>query len=252
MKILLSLLQWTDLRARVAVLMISALAVLSLLESSSRSCLAQSSPLTRVDSTSASNPSNAQGGASGEDADHTLETHRNEFGVWAGGSFGLPSSIPGSRDRSIPALVAVRYGRVLFAGTAAALEYTLDLVPVAVVSGPAGLPEVPPPGSTGRERVYGAGFAPLGFKLFLAPEHRLKPYITASSGAFYFAKQFPVPNSAQFNFLSTGGGGVQFFITPTKAISAEYRIGHLSNANIGKLNPGFNSSVILIGFSIFK
>jgi hypothetical protein len=190
--------------------------------------------------------------ASADSADETLDTNKNEFGLWVGSSFGLPSALPGSRDRSISEMTAVRYGRVLISGPSIALEYTLDLVPDLIVSGPAGLPEVPPPGATGREHVYGGGFIPVGFKLFLAPQHRIKPYITVSSGAFYFTRQFPIPNSAQFNFLSTAGPGLQVFLSPRRSLSLEYRIGHLSNAGIGNRNPGFNNSMIVLGFSFFK
>ena len=192
---------------------------------------------------------NAQAG------EHTLEKNRNEFGAWAGSSLGLPAALGGSRDRKIPLLIGLRYGRVLSAGRYAALEYTVDLVPVAVVSGPTGGFSNPggvaSPGG-GRDYVYGAGIIPVGFKLFLAPEHRVKPYVTVSSGPFYFTKQVPVPNSAQFNFLSTGGGGVQIYLSSHRAISIEYRVGHLSNAGVGNLNPGFNSSTIHAGFSVFK
>jgi opacity protein-like surface antigen len=197
----------------------------------------------------------ASGGGGASQApswDSGFEGMRNEFGLWGGSSFALPSAVPGTRDRSIPLLVGLRYGRVLFTGKALAFELTFDIVPVALVCNPSGRPIAPPPGSTGREYVYGAGFVPLGFKLYLAPEHRVKPYVTASSGAFYFTKQIPVPDSAQFNFLSTAGAGVQVFLSARHAVNIEYRIGHLSNADIGKLNPGFNSSVILVGFSIYK
>src|SRR5713226_1363393 len=137
--------------------------------------------------------------------DHTLEKNKNEFGIWAGGSLGLPASLGGSRDRKIPLLLGFRYGRVLLASRYAALEYTLDVVPVAIVSGPQGAFSNPgglgSPGG-GRDYVYGAGIVPVGFKLFLAPEHRIKPYLTVSSGPLYFSKQVPVPDSARFNFLS--------------------------------------------------
>jgi len=187
--------------------------------------------------------------------EHTLEKNKNEFGAWAGSSLGLPAALGGSRDRKIPLLIGLRYGRVLSAGKYAALEYTLDLVPVAVVSGPKGGFSNPggvaSPGG-GRDYAYGAGVIPVGFKMFVAPQHRIKPYVTVSSGPFYFSKQVPVPNSAQFNFLSTGGGGIQIFLSERRAISIEYRVGHLSNAGVGNLNPGFNSSTIHAGFSVFR
>ena len=187
--------------------------------------------------------------------ERTLEKNKNEFGAWAGSSLGLPAAPGGSRDRKIPLLIGLRYGRVLGAGKYAALEYTLDVVPVAVVSGPKGGFSNPggvaSPGG-GRDYAYGAGVIPVGFKMFVAPQHRIKPYVTVSSGPFYFSKQVPVPNSAQFNFLSTGGGGIQIFLSERRAISIEYRVGHLSNAGVGNLNPGFNSSTIHAGFSVFR
>jgi hypothetical protein len=188
-------------------------------------------------------------------AESILEKTKNEFGVWAGGSLGLPAALGGSRDRKIPFLLGFRYGRVLAAGKYLALEYTIDVVPVAVVSGPKGgfsnPGGLPSPGS-GRDYAYGAGVIPVGFKVFVAPEHRIKPYLTVSSGPFYFSKQVPVPNSAQFNFLSTAGGGVQIFVSSRRSITVEYRIGHLSNAGVGNLNPGFNGSTIQAGFSVFR
>jgi hypothetical protein len=187
--------------------------------------------------------------------EHTLEDKKNEFGVWAGGSLGLPTALGGSRDRKIPLLIGLRYGRVLIANKNAGLEYTFDVVPVAVVSGPNGGFSNPggveSPGG-GRDYVYGIGFIPVGFKLFVAPEHRVKPYVTVSSGPIYFSRQVPVPDSARFNFLSTAGGGVQIFVSSRRAISIEYRVGHLSNAGVGNLNPGFNSSTIHAGFSVFR
>jgi hypothetical protein len=192
---------------------------------------------------------------SAQAGENTLENNKNEFGAWAGSSLGLPSALGGSRDRKIPILIGLRYGRVLSAGKYAALEYTLDVVPVGVVSGPKGGFSNPggvaSPGG-GRDYAYGAGVIPVGFKMFVAPQHRIKPYVTVSSGPFYFSKQVPVPNSAQFNFLSTGGGGVQIFLSARRAISIEYRVGHLSNAGVGNLNPGFNSSTIHVGFSVFR
>ena len=211
-------------------------------------CNAQeAAPLTSVGGTNAA--------ASGGPGEQTLATHKNEFGFWAGGSLGLASALGGSRDRKIPLLIGLRYGRVLAAGKYAALEYTFDIIPVALVSGPEGgfsNPGGVASAGSGRDYVYGAGFVPVGFKLFVGPEHRVKPYLTVSSGPFYFTKQVPVPDSAHFNFISTAGGGVQVFVASRGAIFIEYRVGHLSNAGVGNLNPGFNSSTIHLGFSVFR
>jgi hypothetical protein len=88
----------------------------SILVIASVDCRAQTSATSGV--SQASVPSGS------ETAAYTLETNKNEFGLWPGGSFGLPSAIPGSRDRSITELTGLRYGRVLAAGGLVALEYT--------------------------------------------------------------------------------------------------------------------------------
>ncbi|MGH9823098.1 MAG: acyloxyacyl hydrolase [Blastocatellia bacterium] len=183
---------------------------------------------------------------------YSFKDKKNEFEFWAGSSLGLPSALGASHDRSFPILIGLRYGRILLSSRVAALEYTLDVVPVAVVSEPkdasTGLSGSP----GGRLHVYGAGIVPVGFKLILRPDKRVKPYVAVSSGPFYFTRQVPVVNSAQFNFFSAADVGLQIFASPRRAISIGYKIGHLSNAGAGHLNPGFNSSSIYFGFSVFK
>src|SRR5262249_19834843 len=154
---------------------------------------------------------------------------KNEFGLWAGGSMGLPSALGGSRDRKIPFILGLRYGRVLLASEYAALEYTIDLVPVPLDSAPHGglsnHARAASPGGGGRDYSSGIGAISVGFKLFVADEHRVKPYLTVSSGPLYFNKQIPVPDSAKFNFLSTAGGGVQIFVSSRRALTVEYVVG---------------------------
>src|SRR5262245_24376036 len=102
-----------------------------------------------------------------QEPEHSLEKSKNEFSMWAGSSLGLPTALGGGRDRKIALLIGLRYGRVLGAGKYAALEYTFDLVPVALVSAPKGGFSNPggaaSPGG-GRDYAYGAGFIPVGFK----------------------------------------------------------------------------------------
>jgi len=184
-------------------------------------------------------------------ADSSLEDHRNEFGFWAASSFGLASALGGSRDASIPFIMGFRYGRVLFVTKALAFEYTADLVPVAIVSQPkAASPSTS--GSTGRDHVYGGGVVPVGLQFIFNPHGRIRPFLAARSGPFYFSSPVPEPGATHFNFLSTGDIGVQIPLSGNRAISAGYRIGHVSNAGISRVNPGFNSSSLFAGFSIYK
>jgi len=179
--------------------------------------------------------------------DSSLEDHRNEFGFWMASSFGLPSALGGSRDASIPFVLGFRYGRVLLVGKALAFEYTADLVPVVIVS----QPKASTPGS-GRDHVYGGGAVPVGLKFIFNPRGRIKPFVSAQSGPFYFSHPVPVSDATHFNFYSTGDIGVQIPLSGNRSITAAYRIGHVSNAGISQVNPGFNSSTFVAGFSIYK
>jgi hypothetical protein len=179
--------------------------------------------------------------------DSSLEDHRNEFGFWMASSFGLPSALGGSRDASVPFVMGFRYGRVLVAGKALAFEYTADLVPVVIVS----QPRVSPTGS-GRDHVYGGGAVPVGLKFIFNPRGRIRPFLAAASGPFYFSRPVPAPNATHFNFFSTGDIGVQIPLSGSRSITAGYRIGHVSNAGISRVNPGFNSGSLFAGFSIYK
>src|SRR5260370_31166807 len=58
-----------------------------------------------------------------------------EYGIWGGTSYDAPD-LAQSRGRKVPSLVGLRYGRVIYAKHSFALEYTIDVIPAAVVSLP--------------------------------------------------------------------------------------------------------------------
>jgi hypothetical protein len=66
-------------------------------------------------------------------ANYALVEGMNEFGFWAGGSPTSNVAIGRTPDTSL-LLVGLRYGRVLKAWESISLQYTLDILPAAVVS----------------------------------------------------------------------------------------------------------------------
>jgi len=183
------------------------------------------------------------------------EDHRNEFGFWMASSFGLPAALGSSRDASFPFILGFRYGRLLLVTKPIVFEYTLDVVPVSIVSQRKGA-IVPPSGpitsGSGREHVYGFGVVPVGLKFVFNPRGRVQPFLAASSGPFYFSSPVPVANATHFNFLSAGDIGLQIPISERRKITIGYKIAHVSNAGTSNINPGFNSSSIFGGFSIYR
>jgi len=180
-----------------------------------------------------------------------MEHAADEYGVWGGGSFSSPTLI-GTTERVRLGLVAFRYARVLARGENLALKYTLDAVPVASMSFPA----FEASGSGGREvrkTITGAGLSPVGFQLNFRRRERVQPFAQASGGFLYFGERVPSASSgAQFNFTGDFGGGVQWKTGPRRAWTAGYRYHHVSNGFRADVNPGFDSNLFYVGFSIFR
>jgi opacity protein-like surface antigen len=175
--------------------------------------------------------------------DYALLKGANEFGVWAGGSPDSSRIIGNTEDRRL-LLVALRYGRILAAWESLSLEYTLDIFPTAVVFEPKRV-------RRGSSTIYGAGLSPLGLKINFAQQSWIKPFVAASVGFLYFEDDIPVPDSSRFNFTPEVGLGMQFFLTPKRALAIGYKFHHMSNANTGRRNPGMDSHVFYAGFSFF-
>jgi hypothetical protein len=168
--------------------------------------------------------------------------------IWGGTSYDSPD-LSQSRGRKVPLLVGLRYGRIIYVKNSFALEYTIDVIPVAVVSLPGTLSSS---GQTSRQYAYGVGIIPVGLKAVFNRRRRFKPFGGISTGPIYFSRQVPVPGSARFNFISSGNAGIQIFKGEKHAITIGYDFSHISNAGIGRINSGFNTNYFYAGFSIFR
>ena len=179
-----------------------------------------------------------------------LERAANEFGFWGGGSFTSPTVV-GATERVRLGLVAFRYARVLARGENLALKYTLDAVPVASMSYPAFETSA---GVTRevRRTITGAGLAPVGFQVNFRRRERVQPFAQVSGGFLYFGERVPNTRGAQFNFTGDFGGGVQWKTGARRAWTVGYRYHHVSNGYRADVNPGFDSNLFYVGFSIFR
>jgi opacity protein-like surface antigen len=97
--------------------------------------------------------------------------------------------------------------------------------------------------------VFGAGANPLGFQVNFG-EKKVQPFANSSIGFLYFNRQVPAPASSQFNFTFNFGGGIELFAASRRSFTVGYKYHHLSNADTGIINPGIDSNVIYVGFSL--
>jgi hypothetical protein len=191
----------------------------------------------------------ATGGATSQEA---TGKELNEFGVWGGGSW-ISARVAGvARDTKL-GLIGLRYARVLSSGKVAILKYTVDVIPFAILSYPKSEPVQTATGPfIERTAVRAAGSAPIGLQVNFRPERRVQPFANVSGGCLYFARQIPNSLGTQFNFTADLGGGIQIKTRSHRAVTLGYRLHHISNAELGDTNPGYDSNLFYIGFSFFR
>ena len=184
-----------------------------------------------------------------------IQKRDNEWGVWGSMSFNSTTLIGKTPDARF-GNIGLRYGRVLAASKTVAFEWTIDVIPVAVLSNPR--PEVTASGpgffvtSLVRHSVYGFGAAPIGLKFNFRRNRRVQPFGQATGGFLYFSRQAPVDNSSRFNFTFDFSGGVQIVNSSRRSFTIGYKYQHISNGNTGTFNPGVDVQMIFAGFSVFR
>lgn len=186
-----------------------------------------------------------------------IQKRWNEFGFWGGISFDSPTSLGlGTTPNARFGNIGLRYGRVLAASKTVAFEWTIDAIPLSILSNKRFT--VVPNGTGGftltqaRKGVYGWGAAPIGWKLNFRRNRRVQPFGQATGGFLYFNEQVPVAGAARFNFTFDFSGGVQIVNSNRRAFTIGYRYEHISNGYRATFNPGVDVQMVFAGFSVFR
>lgn len=191
-----------------------------------------------------------------------LRRGEKEIGVELGFSPLQPTFLSGRKEYDSSGrkfgMLSLRWGRNIGTAKGVSFEYRIEIIPVALAfknevknSAFADSQTTPNISPTIRRTTYGFGFMPAGFRFFFLPKKRLKPFVSADAGFMFFKKPVPIPESTSYDFIGSFGGGVQYQIKRDKAISVGYRYFHISNMNIGEINPGYNANIFYIGYSFF-
>jgi opacity protein-like surface antigen len=151
-----------------------------------------------------------------------------------------------------------KWGRVIGTAKGVTYEYFFEVIPVSFAlknevtnPGYVSRQSTPNRSKTVRENTYGIGIEPAGFKFIFRPRQRLKPFVRLGAGFIFTNKPIPVPESPNYNFIGDFGGGLMYSLTENQTIDFGYRYFHISNMNIGEINPGYNANIFYVGFSRF-
>ena len=180
-----------------------------------------------------------------------IQKGSNEYGMWGSVSFDATTWIGYTPDARF-GNVGLRYGRVLAASKTLAFEWTIDAIPVAVLSN-SRLTSAPCCGFVlHRKSVYGWGISPIGLKFNFRRNKRVQPFGASSGGFLYFNEKVPVTGAARFNFTFDFQGGVQIVKSNQRSFMIGYKYNHISNGYHAPINPGVDVQMVFFGFSIFR
>jgi hypothetical protein len=130
-----------------------------------------------------------------------------------------------------------------------ALRYTFDLLPLAILTQPR---NVNGHDLAGRERIFGAGVAPIGLQLNLRHRRMFQPFLGASAGSIWFTRPAPASDAAKFNFMFDLGAGLQLRPARGRTFTFGWKYHHISNAYRLPINPGIDSNMFYTGISFTR
>jgi len=179
--------------------------------------------------------------AVGQDlASQSLRRNTWELGLWAAGGKTLKG---GARAEFFQ--VGARVGRVLtnqhLKGWARGnFEWAADLMPAYVAF-------------QRGQTVYGGSLTPLILKWNFTRSRRVAPFLELAGGLLFTDSKVPPGDTSKVNFTPGGGFGVHVFTRANRAVTFESHFTHISNAQIGSLNPGFDAVLMFrVGYTWFK
>ena len=166
---------------------------------------------------------------------------QNEFAFWFEGQLGNGHAFASTTDSRMYQIEA-RYGRLVYTNRLLALRYIAEVIPFSVVGDPQANGQ--------RAYAHATGGSPIGAQVNFRYHQRVQPFLTSGGGFLYFDRR--MFGATQFNFTAQVAGGVQVFTSRHRSVQVGYEYHHISNANLGRINPGMDSHVVFVGLSLVR
>lgn len=168
----------------------------------------------------------------------------NELSFWAGFAFDSYRLWGTTPDATLQSY-GLQYNRKLFRWKGAQLEYNLLISAYSKFS----YPEF----KVGRPRntLSGVGVTPLGFQVNFFDSATIQPFLNSSGGFMLLDDPFPDQRGEKFNFTFSLGSGLEFMLSNSISLSVGLKYHHISNGDMGQVNPGIDSAVFYSSLTIF-
>jgi hypothetical protein len=131
----------------------------------------------------------------------------------------------------------------------ARMDYTADILPVAILTQPSKTDVWGNPLTTDREHVAGLAISPAGLRMMWRDGKSIKPYFSIKGGLIGFTRKALSANATYENFTLQESLGAQFKLTDRWDFRTGFLFFHFSNGFIVNSNPGLDSLTYNAGLS---
>jgi hypothetical protein len=178
------------------------------------------------------------------------QSFNNSFTIFGTTSIANAHLYGSSSDRWL-SFFGLRYAHAFVRRRTLALNYTPEIIPLAILSQPAvgdfAVSTKNP--FTHTQISYAVGMNPIGAEFVLLPKRAIQPFIGTTEGFLYFSRNVPAAFAAQFNFSIAVGGGIKTTLGEDKGLDFSYFFHHFSNDFQARENPGLDSHMIRVGYT---
>lgn len=149
-----------------------------------------------------------------------------ELGLVGGSGKSFTNTFRGRMNQADLLFFGVHFGKMIHSGKKMTLEYGMEAIPVFVVFE--------------SVKSYGVELTPVLLRWSFAGNGRVTPDIEVGAGMLFSSSEVP-DDTSTFNFTPQGGIGVSFQTYPHQSFRLGAKYVHISNAGLGRHNPGFNT-----------
>ena len=176
------------------------------------------------------------------------------IGAWfAGGTHQPLKTREGHKEDRALYLTGVQASLPMYRRSFAEIRYTPTLIPGIIAT--ANRDYTPVTAGNGRSGVivskktaFGAGLLPVAIEATFAASPRAGLVVGGGGGAAYFDRRIPDPAETRFNFLANGHAGL-YLRSGAVATTVGFWLQHISNGNMGRVNPGMDSRMLYVEWS---
>ncbi len=131
----------------------------------------------------------------------------------------------------------------------AQMDYSADILPVAILTQPTKTDEWGNQRSTNREHVPGLAISPFGLRMMWFSNRRVKPYYFIKGGMIGFTQKALSKYASYENFTLQESVGAQFQLTDRWDLRTGFLFFHFSNGFVVPSNPGLDSMTYNAGLA---